>query len=780
MELPERIPLLPAVLSFALGIALEDVLALAPAAALGLASVGLWLWRLRARGVRARAGEALLGLGLGAFTLALRLHAPVPEVAQAPVVLTALEAPTASARVCRVPVYVHGPRPGPALLRTDSVDACALLPGESALARLRLARVRPATNPGAPDVARRLARRGVRRTARLVDGAISRLAPPPVGPAAALERARRAIGAALDPTDATARRSGALLRALATADTSRLDEPLRDVFAVSGTTHLLSVSGTHVVFVVWLVQLAVAGALRCTPWLPLLRAARAVGLLLGVGSGLAYAALCGLGAPSLRAAAMAFAAGLALLGGRRAAAWNALALAALAVLALDPGALFDASFQLSFVAVAGLLLWRPPAGRLRGPLHVSLAAGLATAPLVAAIGAPLPLGWLAANALAVPYFSALVVPLALAAGVLGSAAPWLGALAHVAAELGIRALEGCASPDLLAGAGDPVAFACALAACGFGLRAFAFGRRALALALLGAASLAALRTVPAENAEVEAPTLLALDVGHGDALLLRAGRQAWLVDAGTRFAGFDAGRAIVRPALRAEGVRKLDALIVTHADLDHSGGAEAVLGAVRVGELWLTRAGHSAKGLRRLRVTAARRGVPIRIVAAGDSFETKALALRVLWPPAALAPPTSNASSLVIRAETADACALLAGDAPAEVERALLPALEPCAVLKLGHHGSATSSDPRFLDAVGATVAIASSGDRPRSPLPHPRVRARLQARSISLWWTRRDGAVRVVLARPGPLVAPWLVAPAREGARAIARLAPWRSDPKE
>jgi competence protein ComEC len=150
-------------------------------------------------------------------------------------------------------------------------------------------------------------------------------------------------------------------------------------------------------------------------------------------------------------------------------------------------------------------------------------------------------------------------------------------------------------------------------------------------------------------------------------------------------------------------------------------------------------------------------------VAAGDALETEALVLRALWPPAAFAPPTSNAGSLVIRAETADTCALLTGDAPAEVERALSSALAPCAVLKLGHHGSATSSDPRFLDAVGATVAIASAGDRPRSPLPHTRVRARLYARAVSLWWTRRDGAVRVTLARPGPLVAPWLVAPARD-----------------
>jgi len=78
-------------------------------------------------------------------------------------------------------------------------------------------------------------------------------------------------------------------------------------------------------------------------------------------------------------------------------------------------------------------------------------------------------------------------------------------------------------------------------------------------------------------------------------------------------------------------------------------------------------------------------------------------------------------------------------------------------VLKLGHHGSATSSDPEWLDALEPVVAIASAGRRPRSPLPHPAVRARLGARAISLWETRRAGALEVELARPGPRVAPWL-----------------------
>ncbi|MEX2208035.1 MAG: DUF4131 domain-containing protein, partial [Myxococcota bacterium] len=192
MELPVRAPLLRLALPFALGIALEDALECAPWLAAGAACAGLGLWRVRSRGRFARVGETLLGLGLGALALALRLHAPVPEAMDRPVVLTALEAPLAHPSGCRVAVYVHGARPGRALLRGTG-EVCALLPGERALARLRLERSRPPTNPGASDSRRRLERRGLRRTARLVDGAFARIAPAPDGPAARLQRARRAI-----------------------------------------------------------------------------------------------------------------------------------------------------------------------------------------------------------------------------------------------------------------------------------------------------------------------------------------------------------------------------------------------------------------------------------------------------------------------------------------------------------------------------------------------------------------------------------------------------------
>ncbi|HTO54978.1 MAG TPA: DNA internalization-related competence protein ComEC/Rec2 [Myxococcota bacterium] len=747
-------PLAALLVPFALGIGLEDLLGLAPVWSAGAAALAGAAWALTPVRI-GRALEAAIGSCLGALALGLRLHAPVPAVEPGPVALTLLEAPLANQGDCRMAVWIHGARPGRALLLARGA-ACALLPTQPVLARVRLERVRPASNPGAGDSRARLARRGIRRIARLEGEALAPIGSEPRGLAAGVERLRRHFADTLDPPQAPTR-AGALLRAMAVADVSRLDEPLRRAFADSGTTHLLSVSGTHIVWVFWLTRLAVTWALGRSGRLGWVRRARAAGMLAAAAAGLGYAFLCGLEAPALRSAAMAAAGGIALLGGRTGTGWNALALAALIVLAFDPSQLFEASFQMSFVAVAALLTWQAPPGVIRGLAHASLAAGLATAPLAARLGAPLPAGWLLANALAVPYFGAAVVPPALVAGALGGVMPVLPWLARAAAALGVRGLQWLATPDLLAGPHDRVALAAFAAASLFALRGLWQRRRGLSALSLLAAAISGALAAPADNEPVIAPRIVFFDVGHGDAVLVRAGRHAWLVDAGTHTPDFDAGRSVVLPGLRALGVRRLDALALTHSDLDHVGGAPAVLDGLPVRELWLTRETLGSPALRVLRRSAARRGVRLRIVAAGDRLGPAELALDALWPAADFAPPSTNAGSLVLRVGVSPRCALLGGDAPAAVERALSPALGACDLLKLSHHGSQSSSDPALLDALEPTVAVASAGRRPRSPLPHPTVRARLRAREISLWETRRDGAIAVELARPGPLVLPWL-----------------------
>ena len=189
----------------------------------------------------------------------------------------------------------------------------------------------------------------------------------------------------------------------------------------------------------------------------------------------------------------------------------------------------------------------------------------------------------------------------------------------------------------------------------------------VALVVVAAAAVGFGLAAPITLAHV--PSLLFLDVGHGDAVLLRSGRHAWLIDAGPRFGSYDAGRLVVAPALRAEGVHRLDALVLTHADRDHIGGAVAVLGAVPVDEIWLSAPTLNAAPMLEVRRAAAERGVPLRVVDDGYLRRAAGLTLRVLWPPPHLSPGPDNRASLVLRVESAHACVMLPGDVPADVER---------------------------------------------------------------------------------------------------------------
>jgi len=754
------VPLLRVLVPFCAGILLAEQLSLAPGLFALVAAAGLALCGPRPARRYPGLGEALLGVGLGALALAARLHAPVPEIEDGPVLLSVLRPPVAKGFGCQIEVHLHGKQSGAALLQAPE-RACDWLPGQEALGRIRLRRFRPATNPGQRSYSRRWARRGIHRSAVVREELLFPVGPEPRDVAARLERTRRALAGSVDPEDSE-RRSGALLRALVVGDRTRLSPELRDAFRHSGTAHLLAVSGLHVGWIFVMASSVVGFVLRRTPSLALVRRARPIAMVAGLLASCSYAALSGLGLPALRAAAMGLAGTLALLGGRPGAAWNALALAALVVLAWDPASMFEAPFALSFAAVAGILVWGVEEGRLAALLHATLGAGLATAPFIAAFDAPLP--WLAplANLLAVPLFGAVILPLGLMCAAVGalfsSTAAILGSLAGGAAEVGIRLVEGLASPSLLEGSAHPIRLALGLAASGFALRMLARGERRAALLLsAAAASLLVLALPQWDPRSEEGGSILFLDVGHGDAIFLRGERGTWLVDAGPRSRGFDAGRSIVRPALRAERIRRLDVLLLSHSDRDHIGGARAILEATPVGELWLTRSAWESAALETVQRIVGARGIPVRLAAAGDRASLPPFELSVLWPPAGFSSRSTNHASLVLRVEGPHGCALLPGDVPSAVERQLAPELEACELLKLAHHGSGSSTDAQWLRRLRPWVAIASAGRRSRAPLPHAAVRKRLREESVTLYETWRRGAVRVRFGPAGMVVEPFL-----------------------
>jgi competence protein ComEC len=247
------------------------------------------------------------------------------------------------------------------------------------------------------------------------------------------------------------------------------------------------------------------------------------------------------------------------------------------------------------------------------------------------------------------------------------------------------------------------------------------------------------------------PRLIALEVGQGAASLVEGHRAAVLVDAGSSVAGHDWGKRAVVPALAALGVERLDVLIVSHGDLDHSGGVPSVLSAVSVGEVWVPHGAAIDPAFGQIWETARSRGVPVFERGAGSpAVAVGDLTIEPLWPLPVADRRSRNDRSLVVRIGVAGQRILLPGDleAPAESDLVSSGADLRSEVFALPHHGSRTSSTDTFLEAVGATVAIASAPCRSRFGMPHADVLARAEEGGLSVWWTGRDGAVMVGLGK--------------------------------
>jgi competence protein ComEC len=260
-------------------------------------------------------------------------------------------------------------------------------------------------------------------------------------------------------------------------------------------------------------------------------------------------------------------------------------------------------------------------------------------------------------------------------------------------------------------------------------------------ALLLPALWPALRVLPPGEASVDV-----LDVGHGLATLVRTGGHALLFDTGPRYGPeSDAGQRVVVPVLRALGVGALDALVLSHEDIDHSGGVESVLSEVPVA--WWTTSLADSHPLRA-------DGPPHEPCVAGRAWEWDGVAFEILHPPASAYAERrkSNHMSCVLRVRARDASFLLTGDIEKGEEAWLLGALRaqlPAEVLQVPHQGSRSSSTAGFVEAVAPQHAIIPVGYRNRYKHPHPEVEARYRDAGVRVWRTDNDGAVHVHLGSP-------------------------------
>lgn len=274
-------------------------------------------------------------------------------------------------------------------------------------------------------------------------------------------------------------------------------------------------------------------------------------------------------------------------------------------------------------------------------------------------------------------------------------------------------------------------------------------------ALVAAGGAAGLLLAPVVGAPGTAGTLsiAAVDVGQGDALAIRSPQGRWvLVDTGPRNPGFDAGARRVLPYLRREGAGRLEALVLTHPDLDHIGGAPAVLRSLEVGGVMDPGRVAGKAPFQDALEAALEEGIPWWSAADRRVLELDGIEIRVLHPPegAGVLPPVEDANdeSVVLLLRYGAFQALLTGDAPADVEEDALRRIEgPVQLLKVGHHGSLTSTSRAFVEALRPQAAVISAGFRNRYGHPHPRVLERLEGVGARIFRTDLQGTV-VVRAR--------------------------------
>jgi competence protein ComEC len=540
------------------------------------------------------------------------------------------------------------------------------------------------------------------------------------------------------------RQAAGIVAALVTGDQNAIERTDWDVFRATGVAHLMSISGLHVTMFAWLAAAVVGAAWRrsarlCLAW-PAPKAALAGGVLLAA----AYALFSGWGVPAQRTLLMLATLAWLRLSGRRW-PWPVAWLSACAVVvAADPWALLQAGFWLSFVAVGVLFATDPgqaPTGWWHRAVHLlreQAVVTVALAPLTLLLFGQVSLVGLAANLAAIPWVTLVVTPLAMAGLLLPvawDAAAWaVQVLTFVLQALAVL-------PFAVWTAATPPAWAGAAGLLGGLLLAMRLPLpvRALGLPLL----LPVLLWQPPRPPHGEFE-LLAADVGQGNAVLVRTANHALLYDAGPRFSpDGDAGQRVLVPLLRSLGER-LDRLVVSHRDSDHTGGAAAVLAAHPGADLeGSLEPAHPLRALRSLQPCLA-----------GQRWTWDGIDFEYLHPtPESLAAGGKpNAASCVLRIANGRHAALLTGDIEQPQEHGLLArgGLAPVDVLLVPHHGSKTSSSAAFLDVVRPRWALVQAGWRNRFGHPAPAVVGRYLERQATVVQSARCGAALWSSARPG------------------------------
>ncbi len=573
-----------------------------------------------------------------------------------------------------------------------------------------------------------------------------------------------------------------ILKALIVGDRRGIDPGVEEAFAATGTAHILSISGLHTGIVAVFSYGLFLFLLKRSGRLMLAFNIKKMAALLSLGPVLAYAVISGLATSTQRAAVMTLAFVLAYAFGRGRDYVNTLCLAALFILAVAPYSLWEASFQLSFAAVIGIVYLVPKLQRLferekadgplekrrlRGrlaaigarffrrrvftPLLATIAAGLATAPIVAYHFNRASLVGLAANMVAVP-LGAIAIPLLLAAAFLTPL--WEGAgfvltdiagLAVGAMATAVKSFSSLPYSSLWVSTPTLLEVALFYAVVYFAAN-FRKGRRHIyAAGTIAAVFVADMGYWRYFNATGEELRVTFISVGQGDSALVEfPGGKTMLIDGGGSYAsGFDIGQSVVAPFLWHRKIKRLDYMVLSHAQLDHMGGLRFIARNFSVGEFWW-----SGKGsIGGLKDSLVGNGALVRVIdARGRRVEAGGVNVEAFRPyddPAGL---DLNNMSLVVRLGYGDRSFLFPGDIAVEGEAAAVALGRDITadVLKAPHHGSRHSSSGAFIENVAPSLVVVSAGRGNPFGFPHKDALERYEKAGAKVLRTDTGGAITV------------------------------------
>ncbi|MDX1671716.1 MAG: DNA internalization-related competence protein ComEC/Rec2, partial [Balneolaceae bacterium] len=550
-----------------------------------------------------------------------------------------------------------------------------------------------------------------------------------------------------------------LARALLIGHKEELDPELRIRFSRAGLAHVMAVSGLHVGFIIAPFWLAI-------PFFWTLRYGRQAGMVLLAGLLLFYAGITGFSESVSRAAITGGFITYGRLFHKARDAKNLTAVSALIILLINPSDLFSIGFQLSFAAVYIILLVLPVLQRMLPPwiryrwygkpvmiILVSLIVQVGLYPLLAHYFGEFSLIGPVANALAVPLLG-LAVPLGLAllpvAWLFPAAGWWLNIPVRFLVDGLNRFVEQVGSLEwswITTGPVSPMLF-CIWTAAILTIAALHLPRLRwkMVILLLGLLVIGQVKRWIHTTRGPEL-TVTIFDVGQGDAALIEtAGGSTLLIDCGRWTPGYDSGTRVIGPHMKKEGLSHLDAVILTHPHADHIGGILSLMDRVSIDTIYNAGYRYDSQLYRSYRTKADSLGIPVRSVTRGMKIRLDpTVRLFIYAPEPGITVDDPNRRSLVAELVYGHTEFLFTGDAYRKQEDSIVRrygSLVDTDFLKVGHHGSRTSSSRPFLKRAGADIAVVSVAERNRYGHPHPEVLHRLRTSVAELYLTSRDRAL--------------------------------------